>query len=162
MHRCYGWELCVSFFYGSFRFTTPRNRGWRGEEEEVEKTKPNKHRVVVTPSSARTEGGRCKKRPQRKREIKRVHIWPNQRRGSESYGSCYIGAAVRSLLKCLSRELTHWRPDSVSHSFHLWPGWFPQLVKRQNEQRVKFHPSQTVNVTFYFLFNDIIKYGGFN
>lgn len=47
------------FFYGSFRFTTPRNRGWRRveEEDEAEETKPNKHRVVVTPSSARTDGG---------------------------------------------------------------------------------------------------------
>lgn len=131
-----------------------RRRRWRKQNQT--------NTVVATPSSARTEGGRCEKRPQRKKEIKRVHIWPNQSRGSESYVSCCIGAAVWSLLKCLSRELTHWRPDSVSHSFHLWPGWFPQLVKRQNEQRVKFHLSQTVNVTFYFLFNDIIKYGGFN
>lgn len=131
-----------------------RRRRWRKQNQT------NTESSLPLPLLGRR--GRREKRPQRKREIKRVHIWPNQSRGSESYGSCCIGAAVRSLLKCLSRELTHWRPDSVSHSYHLWPGWFPQLVKWQNEQRVKFHLSQTVNVTFYFLFNDIIKNGGFN
>lgn len=44
------WLRALCFlFYGSFRFTTPRNRG-RRREEEVEETKQNKYRGNATPA----------------------------------------------------------------------------------------------------------------
>lgn len=158
MHCCYGWELCVSIFMAPSDSQHPeigvrverRRKRWRKQKKtNIESTL---NRLTVAGIGQTSHGGKeGAKKGNRgggtKRENKRVKkkIFTAVKWSKKGITVCqksrrllftFFARRHKSefFFKCLSRVLTHWWPDSISHSFDLWPQWLPQLVKRQEDE----------------------------